>query len=116
MRTGDGLLAGSGQEVGAVWSGLAARETIAWLETRRGRCFFGLRFVLQLFVAFGFGLVKDEKGTPSEAPRSISCASVVFGVVTERPLRENDDIVVFAAAVVVVVIIFFRALALLRFT
>ena len=110
MRTGDGLLAGSGQEVGAVWSGLAARETIAWLETRCGRWFFGLRFVLQLFVAFGFGLVKDEKGTPSEAPRSISCASVVFGVVTERPLRENDDIVV------VVVIIFFRALALLRFT
>ena len=112
MRTGDGLLAGPGQEVGAVWSGLAARETVAWLETRCGRRFFGLRFVLQLLVAFEFRLVKDEKGAPSEAPRSISCASVVFGVVTKRPLREDDDIVVVA---VVVVIISFRVLVVLRF-
>ena len=116
MRTGDGLLAGPGQEVGAVWSGLTARETVAWLKTRCGRRLLGLRFVIQLLVAFGFRLVKDEKGTPSEAPRSISCASVVFGVVTERPLREDDDVVVAVVAVVVVVIISFRALVLLRFT
>ena len=108
MQTGDGLLAGQCQEVGAVRSSLAARETVAWLETRRGRRLLGLSLVLQLLVPFGFRLVKDEKGAPSEASRSISCASVVFGVVTERPLGEDDEIVV------VVVIISLLALVLLR--
>lgn len=108
------LFAVPGQEVRAVGFGLTTGEAIPWSVASWEWVDIGLGTVVQLLVALGLGSVEDEKGPPSEAPRSIPGSSVVFEVAAWGAPGEDDDVVV-ATIAIVFLVIFFRASALFGF-